>query len=331
MHFSSSLPSVGAVRKRPCWSLSSFATFCYHIQQSPNLLYDQQVMLYEHVTKTNSQVFNWGGAGWSFATTLGLGLRLHFFIPFSYFFHLNLIGKCTWLHHSHGIDRTTSMIFQHDGGLSHQADYIACSEKNAEYDVQGSLGLSVMISLNLRFPSSVNSYCPSSAFNLEHGSSSASRKVQCFSLVTGSWKIAALNTFDSDIFRYSWCSTEKYVKVHCSCQQPVRVTRNWCYPKIQWLNTWTSIFDNFSRFPFCKSLNQLNMLLTVSERNGWSNLLSNACQNSISHFGYCDFTALCWQCRHFPMSIHVVLLSGRGVHVNLEPSMSMQDIRRKLG
>ena len=32
-----------------------------------------------------------------------------------------------------------------------------------------------------------------------------------------------------------------------------------------------------------------------------------------------------------PMLVHVVLLSGRGAHVNLEPSMSIQDIRRSLG
>lgn len=41
--------------------------------------------------------------------------------------------------------------------LNHQADYIACSEKNAEYDVQGSLGLCVMILV------SPNLICPNPA------------------------------------------------------------------------------------------------------------------------------------------------------------------------
>lgn len=68
--------------------------------------------------------------------------------------------------------------------LNHQADYIACSEKNAEYDVQGSLGLFVMIlvSPNLICPSPVNSCCPSSAFHLKHSSSPVSKEVQCFQL-----------------------------------------------------------------------------------------------------------------------------------------------------
>lgn len=155
--------------------------------------------------------------------------------------------------------------------LNHQADYIACSEKNAEYDVQGSLGSLWWYSYPLiSYVLAQSTHAALQAhfiWNIQ--AVQYPKKFSAFSLVTESWKITALNTFNSDIFFwYLWCSTKKCVKVHCSCPQPVRVTRNDVTQEFNRLNRWTSIFHNFSRFPFCKSLNHFNMLLN-SVREQW--------------------------------------------------------------
>ena len=190
---------------------------------------------------------------------------------FRFFFHLNLIGKCTWLHHSHGINRTTCMIFQHDGDRTTRPTTLHARRKTPSMMYKAPLASVWWYSYPLiSYVLAQSTHAALQAhfiWNIQPVQ--YPKKFSSFSLVTQSWKITALNTFNSDIFFwYLWCSTKKCVKVHCSCQQPVRVTRNDMTQKFNRLNRWTSSFHNFSRFPFCKSLNHFNMLLN-SVRAQW--------------------------------------------------------------